>query len=151
MTERPKILIVEDDIDMVEVMKITLKAKNYQVKNVFTPEEGLQTAKKEKPDLIILDVMFGSKGNAKGFDYAIKIRKNKTLAGIPILMISAVNVKKPGFGFSDQEGGEYLPIDGFIDKPAQPEDLVQKVEELLKLKVSSWINWPEKRKESGDE
>lgn len=151
MTEQPKILIIEDDIDMVEAMKITLEAKKYQVNTVFSPEEGFQKAKEEKPDLIILDVMFGSKKQTKGFDYAVKMRQDKMLAPIPILMVTAVNVQNPDFSFFPQSDGEYLPVDDFIDKPAQPEDLVQKVKKLLKMKISKWVNWPEKRKEPNEE
>lgn len=151
MTKQKKVLIIEDDVDMVEAMKITLEAKNYQVSAAFSPEEGFQKAKKEKPGLIILDVMFGSKGKTTGFDYAVKMKKDKTLASIPILMITAVNVQKPGFGFSDQTDGEYIPVDDFIDKPAQPEDLVQKAEKLLQMKISKWVNWPEKRKDPDEQ
>ncbi len=145
MSEQAKILIVEDDIDMVEAFRVTLESKNYQVSAAFSPEEGLQKAKEEKPDLIILDVMFGSKRESKGFDYAVKMKEDKTLAPIPILMVTAVNVQNPEFGFSAGTDGEYLPADEFIDKPAQPKDLIQKVERLLEMKVSKWANWPEKR------
>lgn len=142
--EQKKVLIVDDDIDMVEAMKITLSAKNYQVETAFSPEEGFQKAKEEKPDLIILDVMFGSKRQTRGFYYAVRMKQDKVLAPIPILMVTAVNIKNHGFGFSPQTDEEYLPVDDFIDKPAQPEDLVQKVEKLLKMKISKWVNWPEK-------
>jgi DNA-binding response OmpR family regulator len=144
MTKSGNILIIEDDVDMVEAMKIPLSAKNYQVNVAFSPNEGFQMAKQENPDLIILDVMFGSKMNTDGFDCAVKMKRDKTLAPIPILMITAVNVQNPGFHFSPDTDGEYLPVDDFIDKPAQPEDLIQKVEKLLKMKISKWVNWPEK-------
>jgi len=145
-----KILIIEDDVDMIEAMKITLGAKNYQIYTAFDPEEGFRKGKEEKPDLIILDVMFGSGELTKGFDYAIKMKLDKDLAPVPILMVTAVNIENRGFDFSPKTDGEYLPVDDFIDKPAQPEDLLRKVERLLEMKTSKWVNWPEKRIEPGE-
>ena len=144
MNEKTKILIIEDDVDMVEAMKITLESNNYEVITAYEPEDGLQKAKEKPPGLIILDVMFGSKEKTEGFDYAIKMKQNKTIAPIPILMITAVNIKHPGFNFSPDTDEEYLPVDEFIDKPAQPKDLIHKVKKLLDMKISKWVNWPEK-------
>ncbi|MCM8804300.1 MAG: response regulator [Candidatus Omnitrophica bacterium] len=140
-----KILIIEDDVDMIEVMKVVLQKGNYVVITAFDPEEGFQKIKEEKPDLLILDVMFGSEQKTKGFDFAYKMKQDKELAKIPILMITAVNIKYPQFGFSPETDKEYLPVDDFIDKPVQPEALLKKVEELLKQKVSKWANWPDKK------
>ena len=101
-----------------------------------------QLLKKEKPDLVILDVMFGEEEKIKGFDYAVKMKQDKALAPIPILMLTAVNVQHPTFHFSPDSDGEYLPVDEFIDKPAQPEELVGKVKKLMQMKISKWVNWP---------
>ena len=143
MGKQPQILIIEDDTDTSAAMTVTLEAQNFQVSSVENPEDGMQKAKQTKPDVIILDVMFGEKDKSKGFDFAIKMKKNKALAGIPILMITAVNVRHPGFSFSPDTDGEYLPVDDFIDKPAQPDDLVKKVKKLLEQKVSKWVSWPQ--------
>lgn len=131
--KRAKILIVEDDPDMVEALKVMLESKGYLVINSLDPEEGFQKVRDERPNLVILDVMFGSKQKTEGFDLAHRIKGDKELARIPILMLTAVNVQHPQFGFSPQTDGEYLPVDDFIDKPTQPEELLKKVENLLKL------------------
>lgn len=142
MPDKPKILIIEDDEDMVEAMKITLTANNYRVTSALNPDDGLKKAKEEKPDLIILDVMFGKGQEAKGFDYAVKMKREKSLAPTPILMITAVNIRHPEFKFSPRTDGEYLPVDDFIDKPAKPDELIRKVKKLLDMKISKWVNWP---------
>ncbi len=142
MSKKEKILIIEDDTDLIEAMKVTLEAEQYQILSVTDPEDGVKIAKKEKPNLIILDVMFGEKERTQGFEYALKIKQDQVLAPIPILMVTAVNIRYPTFGFSPEKDGEYLPVDDFIDKPAQPEDLVDKVKKLLKMKTSKWVNWP---------
>lgn len=142
MKEEATILIIEDDTDMIEAMKITLEAENYRILSATDPEEGINAAKNEKPDLVILDVMFGEEEKIKGFDYAVKMKQDKALAPIPILMLTAVNVQHPTYRFSPDSDGEYLPVDEFIDKPAQPEELVEKVKKLMQMKISKWVNWP---------
>jgi DNA-binding response OmpR family regulator len=144
MDKQSKILIIDDDIDLIEAMKITLESKNYQILTAYNPEEGFQVAKSENPNLIILDVMFGSEEKSSGFDYAVKMKQDKTMAAIPILMSSAVNQAHPDFGFSAETDAEFLPVDDFINKPAQPIDLLERIERLLKQKISMWVNYPEK-------
>jgi DNA-binding response OmpR family regulator len=144
MDTKTKILVIEDDPDAAEVMKVTLQAKNYQVITAQDPEKGYNKAKQTKPNLIVLDVMFGAQEKTKGFDYAIKMKQDKDLASIPILMVTAVNIRHPGFRFAPETDEEYLPVDDFIDKPAQPRALVEKVEKLLEQGVSKWRSWPRK-------
>ena len=142
MNEKSKILIIEDDADLVAAITKILEIKGYIAKSAYDPEEGWEKLKHEKPDLIILDVMFGSKGESKGFDFAQQIRSDENFSDIPILMLTAINTEKPFFNFSPETDGEFLPVDSFIDKPVQTETLFLKVEELLKQKVSKWHNWP---------
>jgi DNA-binding response OmpR family regulator len=144
MNEKSKILIIEDDTDLVAALKVLLETKGYEVSTAFDPDEGNAKLQQTRPDLIILDVMFGSKGESKGFDFAQKIRYNKQYADIPVLMLSAINTEKPFFNFSPETDGEFLPVDSFIDKPVKTEELYKKVEELIKQKTSKWYNWPGK-------
>lgn len=126
-----KILIVEDDVDMAEATKLILESKRYEVDVAVDYEEGLKKIKTgaAKPDLIILDVMLPGK---TGFDLAYKLKEDKTTCHIPLLMLTAINIEQAGFDTSPKIDGKYLPVDEFIDKPAQPDDLIEKVERLLK-------------------
>jgi DNA-binding response OmpR family regulator len=144
MDAKARILVVEDDPDAAEAMKVTLEAQGWTVDSAGDPEAGLGLARQNRPQVIILDVMFGPREQTKGFDYAAKIRQDKELASVPILMITAVNVRHPGFGFYPESDEEYLPVDDFIDKPAQPRELVEKVGRLLEQKTSKWKSWPAK-------
>jgi DNA-binding response OmpR family regulator len=144
MIEKPKILIIEDDTDLVAAMKLMLENKGYSTIVAYDPEEGNEKLSQERPDLIILDVMFGSSGESKGFDFAQKIRNDSKNADIPILMLTAINTEKPYFKFSPETDGEFLPVDSFIDKPVKSDELFLKIEDLLKQKTSKWRNWPEK-------
>jgi DNA-binding response OmpR family regulator len=136
MNEKSKILIIEDDIDLVESIKKILEIKGYDAIIAYDPEEGTVKLNQDRPDLIILDVMFGSKGETKGFDFARKIKNDRQFAGIPIIMLSAINTQEPFFNFSPENDGEYLPVDCFLDKPLQPDELFLKIEDLLKQKTN---------------
>jgi DNA-binding response OmpR family regulator len=136
------ILIIEDDADTAEAMKVLLEGEGYRVRATADPEAGYAAIAETRPDLVVLDVMFGSRQKTQGFDYAVKIRQNREISYVPILMITAVNTRYPGFEFNAGADGEYLPVDDFIDKPAQPEDLRQKVAALLDQRVSKWRDWP---------
>ncbi|PIV55623.1 response regulator [Candidatus Desantisbacteria bacterium CG_4_10_14_0_8_um_filter_48_22] len=140
-----KILIIEDDKDLVETMKITLEEKGHVVVPAFNGGEGFSLVKSQKPDIIILDVILDKK--TEGFDISYRIRGDGLLRHIPILMITAINERIPGFGVSAQTDAEFLPVDEFVEKPIPPEDLLAKVEKLLDMKVSKWANWPNKPEE----
>jgi twitching motility two-component system response regulator PilH len=134
MNEKQKILIIEDDADLVAATAKILENKGFKVAVAYDPEEGYNKLTLEKPDLIILDVMFGSKGESKGFNFTWKIKNEKQFSDIPILMMTAINTEQPLFNSSPDTDGEYLPVDAFIDKPVKPEELYLKVEALLKGK-----------------
>lgn len=146
MKDKSKILIIEDDADLVAALKILLETRNYEVMTAYDPDEGSMKLKQERPDLIILDVMFGHKGESRGFGFAQNLRNDKQYSEIPVLMLTAINTEKPFFNFSPETDGEFLPVDAFIDKPVQTDELYKKVDELLSLKTSKWRNWPEKEK-----
>ncbi|MDP6686183.1 MAG: response regulator [Candidatus Omnitrophota bacterium] len=129
MSSNVKILIVDDDPDIVEAMKVVLESKDYQVIIAKSGKEGLETVKEYKPNLIILDVMMETRD--KGFDVAREIKKQESLKTIPILMLTAVK-QETGLDFKKEAGDEaWLPVDDYVDKPLRPEQLISKVEELL--------------------
>jgi CheY-like chemotaxis protein len=129
-----KILIIDDDPDIVEAMRMPLEANSYDVIPANCGNEGLKKAKDEVPDLIILDVMMET--DTEGFHVAYALRSEepdseyKNCRKIPILMITAISQKK-GMNFSPEKDDNFLPVDGFIEKPIQPKDLLEKVAELL--------------------
>jgi len=130
MAEKEKILIIDDDPDIVESMRVVLESKNYRVSIAKNGEEGLKKAGLEKADLIILDVMMETMG--KGFEVAREIRKFKEYAHTPILILTAIK-QNMGMDFKNESGDEaWLPVDGYIEKPLKPQELLSKVDALLK-------------------
>lgn len=131
MNEKTKILIVEDDVDLVESTKKILETKGYQIIIAFNPDEAGERLKQSKPDLIILDIMFGPKEESLGFNFARKLKHSREYSEIPIIMLSAINAKEQYFNFSPETDGEFLPVECFLDKPLDPEELFNKIETLL--------------------
>lgn len=137
MEKHPKILIVEDDPDMVESMRLVLESKSYQVVSSESTDDGLTKVRSEKPDLIILDVMMPE--GTEGFHFAWRLRNDmeEEYRDIPILIVTAIHEKTemrlyPEMSDATYGPGEFLPVQGFIDKPVQPADLLEKVGNLLK-------------------
>ncbi|MFZ7113695.1 MAG: response regulator transcription factor [Desulfatiglandales bacterium] len=132
--ENPKILIIDDDPDLVESVRITLEANNYQVFSAGNGTEGLKMVKEVNPDLIILDVMMDS--ITEGFQVSQKIRSRdphsefKDYAQIPILMITGVS-QKMNMDFSPDKDGDYLPVNEFVEKPIRLEALLEKIKHLI--------------------
>ena len=129
-----KILIVDDDPDIVESLKMTLEANRYEVHTAANGPEGLQQVKSVKPDLIILDVMMDS--ITEGFQVSYQLRnpdpqsEYAQYSKIPIMMLTAIGEKKH-MKFSTRTDGDYLPVDDFVEKPIRPQVLLEKVKKLL--------------------
>jgi two-component system, OmpR family, alkaline phosphatase synthesis response regulator PhoP len=125
MKERPKILVVDDDVDLVAVMKGTLESKPYEVIVAYNGKEGLEKAKKEKPDLILLDIMMPV---MDGFNFAEQFGKEPSLSKIPVLALTS---------FSESLGQPFpFQVAEYLRKPLKPKELIAKVEEHLKKKGS---------------
>lgn len=120
-----KILIVDDDPDMVEACSFFLQKAGYEVVSGSNRAEGMAQARSAKPDLIILDVMMENP------DDGIVMAQDLRREGIktPILMLTSVSrVMGLTYGKDDQ----MVPVDAFLDKPVKPEALVGQVQKMLK-------------------
>ena len=123
-----KILIIDDDIDLVEAMRMTLEAEGFEVIDAQDGKKGLDKIAKEKPDLIILDVMMETQD--EGFHIAYQIRNNPQTTDLPIIMLTAVS-QETGFSFDKEKDEEFLPVDEFLEKPVNPDFLIEKVRAAL--------------------
>ena len=118
------IAIIDDDPDIIEASTLVLKSKGYDVTSASNPDDGYRIVMEEKPKLIILDVMMDEPDD--GFFLAQKFRRENI--DTPILMYTSVS-KTIGFEYGS---GEMVPVDDFVEKPISPDQLVEKVEALLK-------------------
>ena len=127
-----KILIIEDDPDMLMSTRMTLESAKHEVLEARSGREGLEKIKSERPDLIILDVMMDT--STEGFQLALRLRNpdpKSELAeyrDIPILMLTAIHSTTP---LRFEPDIDYLPVELFVDKPIDPDDLLKKVDWVL--------------------
>jgi len=129
----PKILIIDDDPDFVEVTKMLFETKQYEVSAAYDPEEGYARLEQEMPDALILDVMMGK--GADGFIVARKIRKDPRFDKMPILMLTSMR-EQTGFDFPGERiHSKFLPVDDYIEKGVDPQVLLDKVEQQLANKA----------------
>ena len=127
-----KVLVVDDDPDTVEVIRLTLESAGYEVISAADGAAGLKRVVEDRPDLIILDVMMDT--TTAGFQFSLQLRSPDpdspyaAYRHIPIMMLTAIHTTTPlRFG----PDSDYLPVDDFVEKPISPEALLAKVAKLL--------------------
>ena len=126
------ILVIDDDIDLVEIIRVTLENQGFKVIDAQTGERGLAMAREQDPDLILLDVMMGKVD--EGFQVAYQLRSDDLTADTPILMLTAVT-DQTGFDFDPARDKDFLPVDEFLKKPVSPRDLVDMIRKHLPTSV----------------
>lgn len=122
MTNKKRILLVDDESDFVEVLRARLEDNNYEVIVAYDGEEGLERAERDSPDLVILDIMLPK---ISGFDVCRKLKIDENFKNIPIIMLSAK------FQPNDIKFGTAMGADGYVTKPFEPQVLLEKMRELL--------------------
>ena len=122
-----KILIIDDDPDLVEAVSTILESKGYAVAAAYGGVEGLKKAKTENPDLIVLDVMMPDKD---GYTVCKELKADKKYRSIPILLLTAVVSNIPTSRYTHQMGKD-TEADDYMDKPVEPDELVRRIETLI--------------------
>ena len=118
-----KILIVDDEQDIVESLKFVLEAADFNCYTADNGEDGLKLAKEIMPDLIILDVMMPK---INGYKISRLLKYDAKYKDIPILMVTARTQEE------DKLIGEETGVDEYITKPFELDEIVKKVEQYLK-------------------
>jgi len=118
-----KLLLVDDEKDMVFAVKLQLEAYGYEVTTATDGQEALEKARREKPDLIILDLMLPK---IDGYKVCRMLKFDEKYKKIAIVMFTA-RVQK-----SDEKIGFEVGADAYITKPFEPQVLLAKIKELLK-------------------
>ena len=129
--ERKKILIVEDELDLRIFLCNLLGNCGYHTIDAADRAEGLQKAKREKPALIILDVMIPKED---GIQMYREIKQDQDLKNIPVIMVSTIDRKTFSFyqKFQDTPKGTGVPEPGaYLEKPLEAEELIKLVRSLI--------------------
>ncbi len=118
-----KILVIDDDQAINELIKINLELAYYNVISAFDGNRGYALAKQEIPDLIVLDVMMPE---VDGYTVAKRIRENEQTKDIPIIMLTALGM------LQNKAQGFDIGVDDYLVKPFEMEELLMRVKALLK-------------------
>ena len=122
-----KILLVDDDIDLLEQHKIILEAKGFNIITAENVEEGFSLFKKEKPDAAIIDLIMEE--HDSGFILCHKIKRDPHGKSIPVFILtSATYVTGFKFGASTNEEKEWIECDAILNKPIVEVELLKKLE-----------------------
>ena len=117
-----KILVIDDEQDLVELIKMRLETSGFEVVVAYDGQEGLTKAKKESPDLIILDLMMPK---IDGYKVCRMLKFDEKYKKIPIILFTARAQE------SDKKTGQEVGADAYITKPFEPQVLLEKIKELL--------------------
>ena len=128
MDKKPKILLVDDDVDFVDLNRAVLQNHGFEVVAAFSSREGLDKVRFEQPDLIVLDLVMEK--HDSGFGFAKTLKKDPMYRTIPILMLTSV-AEATGYDFSQELDGYWMKTDDYAAKPLLPEDLIKRVTALL--------------------
>jgi len=122
VTRKSKILIIDDDPDVLETMTAVLETRDYQVLTALSGLEGISKAGKEKPDLIIMDVLMPE---VDGFTTCKMIKENKEIKNIPVILLTGTGM------VGDLEKGFAAGATDFMIKPIDWDKLFLRIKKLI--------------------
>lgn len=135
-TKSKCILVVDDDPDIVESLKMVLESAGYDVDTAGNVQEALAQVERAAPALILLDIMMPD--GTEGFHFVWRLRNEypEPTKDIPILVLTAIHATTqlrfyPEESDGTYQPGEFLPVQGFMDKPVEPSELLHKIAEVL--------------------
>lgn len=117
------LLLVEDNEDLLEILRLTFEAEGFQCVTASDGEEALKMCRRHGPDLIVLDLMLPG---LSGLEVCTEVKRDRALSHIPVLMLTAKSEE------SDVVLGLSLGADDYVPKPARPRELVARVRNLLR-------------------
>ena len=118
-----KILIIDDDQDILETTGALLEYEGFEIHSAETVEDGISKIEELSPDVVLLDVMFPEK-KTRGFEAANTIKASHP--DLPIIMLTAIN-REYAFDFSSGDA----PVEEFLNKPVKTETLVKTIRKYL--------------------
>ncbi len=127
MTDKKRILLVDDDPDFVEAVKVIVESGGYAVRVAYDGQEGLEAVAEEQPDLIVLDVMMPV---MNGHEACAKLKGDEATREIPIILLTAVADRVTTSTYThrdmlESEAEDYMP------KPVEPKELLERIKSWL--------------------
>jgi CheY-like chemotaxis protein len=130
MSEKTRITVIDDDVQLVDTVRTLLESVGYEVSYAYQAERGIEVARQAKPDLILLDIMFAGPPGPDGVEASRRLRDDPDLAGTPIIVLSGV---KKVLDMPVKLGPDetYMPVAAFLEKPFKPDQLLAEINRLL--------------------
>lgn len=127
--DKQKILVVDDDVDLCDSLRVILEHTGYDVVTAGNRADGMEKVRRERPDLIILDVMMETWQD--GFEMSRDLKNDPQWRTTPILMLTSIE-EATGVEVKSSAGDPvWLPVDAFLEKPVSPAALLAEVKKLL--------------------
>ena len=128
MADKKQILLIDDDPDFVEAVRVIVESGGYDVRVAYDGQEGLEAVAEQKPDLIVLDVMMPV---MNGHEACAKLKADEATRDIPIILLTAVADRVTTSTYThrdmlESEAEDYMP------KPVEPKELLERIRSWLK-------------------
>jgi CheY-like chemotaxis protein len=136
MKEKRKILVVDDDVQFVDMVKTLLESVGYEVAFAYQARKGIEMAKAQPPDIILLDVMFAGPPGPDGFEAARELHDDARLKTVPIIIVSGFR-KVLELPFRYGPDSEWMPVEAFLEKPVKPNELLSAIDRVLGQKQAT--------------
>ncbi len=128
MSDTKKILLIDDDVDFVAANRLLLEAKGYTVVTAYDGDSGVELAKAECPDLILLDVMMTH--DTEGFDVSRRLKDIPELKNTVVVMLTGIK-RALNLPFNFEPDSGWLPVKAILEKPIPPDQLLEAIEAAL--------------------
>lgn len=123
MADKQRILCIEDEAEMIDLMRLILERKGFEVLGAVGGQEGLDAVRREKPDLVLLDLMMP---DVDGWEVYRQMKSDKELQDIPVVVVTA-----KAQSIDKVLGLHIAKVDDYVTKPFGPGDLLESVERVL--------------------
>ena len=130
MTEKQRILVIDDDVQLVDTVGTLLESVGYEVCHSYQAEKGLELARETKPDLILLDVMFATPPGPDGIELSRRLHQDDELREIPVIILTGVR-KVLEYPFRISPDDTWMPVQVFLEKPIKPDRLLAEIAKVL--------------------
>lgn len=132
MANKKKILVIDDDAQLVESVKTLLQSAGYEVSCAYQAEQGLALAQELQPDLIVMDILFAGPPGPDGVEVSRQLSRDPALKDTPVLILSGVK-KVLDMPVKLGPDEDYMPVQAFLEKPFKPDELLAEIQQLLAL------------------
>jgi CheY-like chemotaxis protein len=130
MAEKKKVMVIDDDVQLVDTVKTLLESVGYQVSHAYQAEKGMDLAREIQPDLILLDIMFAGPPGPDGLEISRRLRDDPVLGDTPVIILSGVK-KMLDMPVKLAPDEAYMPVKAFLEKPFKPDKLLGEITKIL--------------------